>query len=152
MWNKNVRIKWEDFMGTPITSENQGSEILIQSSYAVKKMHILLPSEIKFGCYMDRKNSWVNPKAKSETLLIYNQTIFNMYELNNRKILQQLKSPENQKVDPSQIVNTLFSNYQDSLYNSIKIIRTETKMGVDRKAVDKWFLFTIQQLDLYKEY
>ena len=152
-WSLERRITWDDFMGEPIFEDGSiVTEILVQNPAYLNKPHLLLPTNIQVFCYMDRKNSWADKSKVTDELLLYNQTIFDFFELYARKLRKNL-SEIKFGVDPTQQFNNIVQANNDELMDILKQFRTESSMGQNTDVVSDWaekILRQISELNQFK--
>ena len=122
-WSFERKISWDDFKGEPIIKDgNIVSEISVLNPAFFNKPHIFLPTNIKVFCYMDRKNSWADKSKVTDQLLLYNQTIFDIYELYTRKLKKKL-SETKFGIDPSNLFAQIVQENNDELRKYSKNIK-----------------------------
>src|SRR5438876_11403809 len=87
VWSSQQKLKWDDFQGNPIHSGGQTvCEIALQNPTYLMKGNIFSKEVVIGDCYMDRKHSWADKTKVTDQLLLYNQTMFDIYELFTRKL------------------------------------------------------------------
>lgn len=88
-WNEG-RLNWQDFQER--TDETAVSELRYFLGYKTikRKYNDTIVKRIEANCYIDQTSSWVKEGFKNDTLLLYNQVIFDIVELHKRKLQKEL--------------------------------------------------------------
>src|SRR5512140_1746120 len=80
-WSDTRKLSWNDFKGTPQGSSNDYStQVSISIPSSIHKDALAAPT-LTSVCVFDKRNSWVHKNIANDTLLLYNQTIFDIYEV-----------------------------------------------------------------------
>jgi hypothetical protein len=95
-------------------------------------------SQCHAHCYVDKKNSWVDRKNAKDELLLYNQTIFDIYELYTRQLRQTFASTSFGLKDPIKIFNNAVEKNNEQLFARLRAFRTESGMGQNFETVKSW--------------
>jgi hypothetical protein len=153
-WSESIKLSWDDFQGAPILTEGSiVSELVVKNPSSIERRSLFAKTKLTAQCYFDKSASWVNRKYATDELLLYNQTIFDIYELYVRKLRQAYDSTSFSSQDPIKTYNALVDRNNQELTNRIRQLRAETKMGADYERVKLWsekILIEILSLDKYK--
>ena len=85
-WSDTRKLEWDDFKGVPQGSSNDYStEIFVSIPSSIEKEPFTSP-KLSSVCVFDKRKSWVNKNIANDTLLLYNQTIFDIHEVYARKL------------------------------------------------------------------
>lgn len=139
-WSPSRQITWSDFWGTPIkTSGGMACQIFVEAPAYFDRPSLFSKVSVVSSCYMDRKDSWVDSTKATPQLLLYAQTVFNIYELYTRKFRQQIDSTTFGVTDVNTQFNKAFQKNQDELMNTLKQFEADTRLGSDLPETQRWF-------------
>ncbi len=138
-WRSDRPLTWADFQGRPFDSSNSiACEIHLLNPSGLGRMTLYQPIEISVYAYMDRSRSWVQPEYKSANLLLYNQLLFDLYEIQTRRLRQEFKSTSFNPLNPLPRFNQIINAANKVLQNRIGQFRRETNLGQDTAALAEW--------------
>jgi hypothetical protein len=141
-WSETRKLTWDDFQGQPVVmSGNAGSpacEIVVKNPSSIERKNLFAKTKVVAECYFDKKNSWVNKAHTSDDLLLYNQTIFDIYELYTRKLRQTFETANFDFNSATKVFNETVNHNNDALFNRLREFRTETKMGTAVEKIELW--------------
>lgn len=138
-WSETRKLSWDDFQGQPILGTGAiVSEIVVKNPTNFERKGLFGKSNCQAHCYVDKKNSWVDRKNAKDELLLYNQTIFDIYELYTRQLRQTFASTSFGLKDPIKIFNHVVEKNNEQLFARLKAFRTETGMGQKFETVKSW--------------
>jgi len=117
-------------------SSPNASELNYQLSYSTTKTK--LPGNTTVFAfstrnYMNPNISWVKDSHRSEKLLRYNQALFDILELNRRRLQSTLH-----RIDNLYAAEETFRIQYEACMYEVKRFREETASGTDRSALDYW--------------
>ena len=134
-WRENRRLSWSDFRAEPQTGTRLAGEAFCRITGYWDKPYS--EASLKVFAVFDRSESWVNPDAKNDYVLLYFQVMFNLYEEYAGKLRLELTS-----ADPGKDFNSAFQAKYNSIMNSLSDEFTEfsndTRMGQDKGALVRW--------------
>ena len=153
-WSEDTPLTWDDFQGEPIGSpEKYGSEIHIYNPATIEKSNLFSPAKLTTICIFDKKHSWVNRSSVNDTLLLYNQVIFNIYELYTRKLRQKFSETDFGINDFTEKFHSMSEKNNSELSEEVDTFRKQCDMGQFAPAVLKWserIISEIHKLDEFK--
>ena len=138
-WSEELPLTWNDFQGEPIGSaEKYGSEIHIYNPATIEKANLFSPAKLTTICVFDKKHSWVNRDVVNDTLLLYNQVIFDIYELYTRKLRQTFAENDFGINDFTEKFHSMTEKNNNALTEEVDLFRKQSDMGQFAPAVYKW--------------
>jgi hypothetical protein len=146
-------ITWEDFKGVP----PRGTESISEFSYLIgyrpfeKRIDDMDVKWIEAYCYMDRFASWVKEENRNPSILLYNQTIFDIVELFTRKFQDDINKLSGSQIDISNKCNLLLRDYLSRIEAKIATMDLETVNGTNSRAVEYWNQKTQSELQLQEK-
>jgi len=145
-WNADRPLTWEDFQGRPFDATGTiACEIYLLNPSGLGRMTLYHPIEISVYTCMDRSRSWVRAEYKSADLLLYNQLLFDLYEIQTRHLRQEFKSTKFSLFNPLPRYQEISNRGNQVLEDRIVQFRRETNLGRDSAALAEW------QKDLRRE-
>ena len=150
-WNENYQLTWSDFKEEPLEFTGLGAEATCYLLANFQRATAF--SKIKFhvNAVFDRTNSWVNPKAKTESGLVYFRLMFDLYEVHARGLRKELEETRF-GLDPNPLFQEKYNDAMNSLMNEFNEFRKQTKMGTDKMALYSWKSRIAKELDDLKDY
>jgi hypothetical protein len=136
-WGENRKLAWSDFKGEPLEYTGFMGESFCMMTANFERPTIFSKTNFKVYAIFDRTKSWVSSNAKSDNCLLYFQIMFNLYELNARKLRKDL-SETKFGADPNPLFQEKYNNSMTALTNEFNEFRKETKMGQDNDALVNW--------------
>ena len=103
-------------------------------------------------CVFDKKHSWVIKKNTSAELLLYNQVIFNIYELYTRKLRKEFYSTDFGLDDYIQEFHTMTEKNNSDLKNRLEDFRRDADLGKNVAGIKFWEMTVDKELDELKEF
>jgi len=138
-WSESRRLTWDDFQGQPIPGGGSVvSEISAQNPASIQKRNVFSKTALTAECFFDKRSSWVDRARATDELLLYNQTIFDIYELYTRRLRQAYDTTSFGLKEPLKIFNELFERNNAAMSLRLKEFRTESKLGSDVEKVRSW--------------
>lgn len=152
-WSDSRKLTWEDFQGKPIGSnENYVSEIHLYNPATIEKANIFSTAKLTSICVFDKKHSWVNKKNASADLLLYNQVIFNIYELYTRKLRKEFYNTEFGLDDYIQQFHLMTEKNNSDLKDRLEDYRSDADLGKNVAGIKLWEMTIDKELEELKAY
>ncbi|MBK7500889.1 MAG: hypothetical protein IPI19_17830 [Ignavibacteriales bacterium] len=152
-WSDSRKLTWEDFQGKPIGSnENYVSEIHLYNPATIEKANIFSTAKLTSICVFDKKHSWVNKKVASADLLLYNQVIFNIYELYTRKLRKEFYNTEFGLDDYIQQFHLMTEKNNSDLKDRLEDYRSDADLGKNVAGIKLWEMTIDKELEELKAY
>jgi hypothetical protein len=147
------KITFEDFKGVPVQNSQSISEFSYVIGYQTfdKEIDNVNVKWIEAYCYMDRYSSWMKEQYKNPTLLLYNQTLFDIVELFTRKLQDEINQLKGSSTEISNQLNILLRDYGSRVKGKIGVLYSETNGGLNRTAVEYWNQKTKIELEQQKK-
>ena len=152
-WSDSRKLTWEDFQGKPIGSnENYVTEIHLYNPATIEKANIFSTAKLTSICVFDKKHSWVNKKVASADLLLYNQVIFNIYELYTRKLRKEFYNTEFGLDDYIQQFHLMTEINNSALKDRLEDYRSDADLGKNVAGIKLWEMTIDKELEELKAY
>ncbi len=152
-WSDSRKLTWEDFQGKPIGSnENYVTEIHLYNPATIEKANIFSTAKLTSICVFDKKHSWVNKKVASADLLLYNQIIFNIYELYTRKLRKEFYNTEFGLDDYIQQFHLMTEKNNSDLKDRLEDYRSDADLGKNVAGIKLWEMTIDKELEELKAY
>jgi hypothetical protein len=136
-WSEERKLKWEDFQGEPIESSVSACESFFVNPATAEKFDMFSQVELTAICLFDKKKSWVKKESADDNLLLYNQVLFDIYELHTRMLRKEFAESEfTYKLDEE--FHSLFEKNNSALMDEIQKFRRESKLGMEENVVKDW--------------
>lgn len=89
---EDKKLEWADFQGIPLQASPFHSGLSYFIGYTTKKYKVddLKIKGLVAFCYVDKNASWVKQGSQNQSLLLYNQILFDLAELYSRKLQSAL--------------------------------------------------------------
>jgi len=132
LWEQG-KLTWDDFQAEPLFSSPNDSELSYQLSYSTTRTKSADTVILKFKTknYINPKISWIKESQKSEKLLRYNQVIFNIIELNRRKLQYDLH-----RIESVYQSESVFNTHNENLNYDLRLFYEKTKSGNNLSDLD----------------
>lgn len=138
-WSEDRELTWNDFQGEQLSlSDNFGGEIHIYNPSTIEKSNMFSPVKLTTICVFDKKHSWINKKFANEDLLLYNQVIFNIYELYTRKLRETFANTNFGLNDYTDKFHKMTEEMNKELNSRIDKFRKESNMGQNKEIIIEW--------------
>jgi len=152
-WSDSRKLTWEDFQGKPIGSdENYVTEIHLYHPSTIEKANLFSTPKLTSICVFDKKHSWVNKKNASDDLLLYNQVMFNIYELYVRLLRKEFDNTDFGFDDYIQQFHTMTEKNNSDLKNRLEDFRSDADLGKNFAGIKKWEKMIDRELNELKFY
>uniref|UniRef100_UPI0032167117 hypothetical protein n=1 Tax=uncultured Draconibacterium sp. TaxID=1573823 RepID=UPI0032167117 len=123
-------------------------------AYEMKGMNLITTRNLNsyVSCYLQRDASYIDKgnAIVTKRLLRYQQLIFNLYELQARKLRQ--KFFEERKRLLTKGAGTLYNEVAADHARLVSEIEGETNHGYSSEEMEKWFKWTNQELEKLSDY
>lgn len=138
-WSAERNLRWSDFQGSPSSSnQNLPSEIFIYNPSSIEKSNILSKPSLTSLIVLDKKKSWCKKENRNDQHLLYNQVIFDLYELNRRELEMKFSQTDFSTEGYKEEFKKLTDENNKSLLIAIEQFRIESNLGDDFDAVKNW--------------
>lgn len=152
-WSDTKKLTWEDFQGIPIGSnENYATEIHLYNPATIEKANYFSTAKLTSICVFDKKHSWVNKKDASADLLLYNQVMFNIYELYTRKLRKEFYNTEFGLDDYIQQFHSMTEENNSDLKDRLEDYRRDADFGKNVAGIKIWKMKIGKELEELKAY
>ncbi len=152
-WSIDRQLTWDDFQGTPTeASGGAASEINIYNPATIERPNIFSSPKLTAICVFDKKTSWVKKNLKTNNLLLYNQVIFNIYELYTRKLRQNFIQTDFSGEGYIKKFHKLAQRMNQHIINEVQTFRVKSKYGENAEEVLKWNKHINSELEKFKDY
>lgn len=152
-WSSDRILKWSDFHGTPSSSnKNLPSEIFIYNPSTIEKSNLLSKPALTSIIVFDKKKSWCKKEYRTDQYLLFNQVIFDLYELNRRELEMKFSQTDFSTEGYKEEFRKLTDENNRSLLIAIEQFRIESNLGDDFDAVKNWnrrIRSEIQKLNMF---
>ncbi len=152
-WSETSKLTWNDFQGTPKSSDkNYVSEIRLYNPARIEKENIFSVVKLTSLCVFDKKHSWVNKKDASDNLLLYNQVMFNIYELYARKLRKEFYSTDFEVNDYKEQFQLMSEKINLDLEKRLEDYKSDADLGNNIAAIKVWGKNINKELNELKAY
>lgn len=135
LWSGTRRLSWSDFRAEPPSGTRLAGEAFCKISGYWDKPYS--DASFKVFAVFDRSESWVNPAAKNDYVLLYFQVMFNLYEEYARKLRLELPSADSGN-DIKSAFQAKYNAIMTSLSDEFTEFSNDTRMGQDKGAIIRW--------------
>ncbi len=138
-WSSNRSLSWSDFQGSlSLSNQNLPSEIIIYNPSTIEKSNVLSKPSLTSFVVMDKKKSWCKKENRNDKHLLYNQVIFDLYELNRRELEMKFSQTDFSTEGYKEEFKKLTEENNRSMLIAIEQFRIESNLGDDFDAVKNW--------------
>jgi hypothetical protein len=138
-WSADRGLSWSDFQGSSSSSnQNLPSEIFIYNPSTIEKSNLLSEPALTSLIVMDKKKSWCKKENRNDQHLLYNQVIFDIYELYRRYLIQEFNKIDFSTEGYKEEFKKLTDENNKSLLMKIDQFRVESNLGDDLDVVKSW--------------
>ena len=139
-WSATKKLAWTDFKGkTAGKTGVLGNVAMLVSA----KFHKGIKAKTSVETIFDRKVSFISEKEKTAQMLKYYQVMFDIHELQTRKLRKELKETK-LGLDPEKIFQEKYTVALKELDERVDSYQEETEEGTNAAEIEKWSK-TIQQ-------
>lgn len=141
------KLEWTDFKGIP--RRGVGSQLKYIQGYETgkQKYHDTTVVRLVAYVYMDMNASWVNPDSKTDLLLRYNQTLFDLLEIGRRSMQEGLDAARTKSG-----IDDTFKYYTQRNDILVEEFSAASEDGRDSATVEAWRTVVQEQLAVEKEH
>jgi hypothetical protein len=133
-WSESRKLEWKDFTGKAEGKEGMLSQaIMIMNAKFHKGFKATTSVEVIF----DRKSSFVSTEGKNAQQLKYFQTMFDLYEVESRKLRKEFKATKF-GLDPDKVFQEKYNAALKVLSERADQYMEETATGSEPEEVAKW--------------
>ncbi len=152
-WSESRKLIWEDFQGKQNDSQNNNiSQIRLYNPATIERATYLSNPELTVICIFDKKNSWVKKSAANDSLLLYHQVMFDIYELYNRKLKKQFNETEFSLNDYIEEFKSLTGKNNSDLEQQIEQYKIDSDHGNNYAGIKSWEMKVNRELDELKSF
>ncbi len=152
-WSESRKLTWEDFQGKQNDSQNNNiSQIRLYNPATIERATYLSNPELTVICIFDKKNSWVKKSAANDSLLLYHQVMFDIYELYNRKLKKQFNETEFSLNDYIEEFKSLTGKNNSDLEQQIEQYKIDSDHGNNYAGIKIWEMKVNRELDELKSF
>jgi hypothetical protein len=137
-WTETTKLIWSDFQGKLPKEPKTNSEIVIQLPAKFNEAKFLASASATVECCVDKKSSWVKKTQAKPQLLLYNQILFNIYEVYARKLRKTFAETDFSVENPSAIFDSIYQTRIDELAKITARFRRESGFGTKDKKIKEW--------------
>jgi len=137
-WTDTTKLSWNDFQGKPAKESKAASELVIQLPEKFQEEQFLKSASATVECYMDKKASWIKKAQAKPLLLLYNQTLFNIYELYARMLRKDFSEIDLNGENPAGAVDSIYKARTEELSKITVRYKRESTTGTKSKKVKEW--------------
>lgn len=150
-WRPSRTLSWNDFKGR---AEKFSEDDALTKSSIVVSFEFVRPGNINYEIHavFHYYGSWVKDYAKSERLLMHEQTHFNITELFARKIRKELSETEYVPGKFKTTLDAIYNKYEAEWKNYQRVYDKQTNQGINQKAQKEWDKKINDELELLKNY
>jgi hypothetical protein len=132
LWEEGP-LTWQDFQGKPFKTLDLSFDAKTYLGYKSDKVksNDTTFNILRAYAYLERNESWANPKEKNDNNLKYAQLLFNYLEIYKRKLQHKLYQVET-LYDAETSLQSINKTYEQELEE----VRNLTESGADMNAVD----------------
>jgi len=133
-WSESRQLEWKDFTGKAAGKNG----VLGQGTMVMNaKFHKGLRATTSVEAIFNRKSSFVSAEGKTVQQLKYFQTMFDIYEVESRKLRKEFKSTKF-GLDPDKVFQEKYNAALKALSERVDEYMEETATGNEPAEVEKW--------------
>lgn len=152
-WSDTRKLTWEDFQGKQNDYRNNNvSEIRLYNPATIERATYLSNAELTAICIFDKKNSWIKKSTANDSLLLYHQVMFDIYELFNRKLKKQFNETEFSLNDYIEEFKSLTGKNNSDLEQQIEQYKIDSDQGNNYAGIKIWEMKINRELDELKSF
>ncbi len=150
-WRPSRTLSWNDFKGR---AEKFSEDDALTKSSIVVSFEFARPGHINYEirAVFHYYGSWAKDYAKTERLLLHEQTHFNITELFARKIRKELSETDYVPGKFKSTLDEIYSKYETEWKAYQRVYDKQTNQGVNTKAQKEWDNKVLDELLQYKDY
>ena len=137
-WSETRRLTWNDFQKPLDAADSYTSEIFMSIPSSVEKENVFIQPRLISICVFDKKHSWANKKFVNDSLLVYNQTIFDIHEVYARKLRKTFSETDLSSTDYKEKFQSMTDKNNSELLDRVEEFRRKSNFGENKKIVIQW--------------
>ncbi len=137
-WSAARPLQPSDFRMEPQAYTGLAGESFCLLAANFAKPHAFARTNFVVTASFDRAKSWIDPKAEQGDLLRYFQVLFDLGELQARRLKQELVEHA-PKLDPTQFMQDRYNSAMNAMLEEQVRFRKESRMGMDTAVVEQWY-------------
>jgi hypothetical protein len=149
-WSESRKLEWKYFAGKADGKEGiLGQTTMMMNAEFRKGFKATTSIETLF----DRKSSFVSAEGKTPQQLKYFQTMFDLYEVESRKLRKEFKTTKF-GLDPDKVFQEKYNAALKALSERVDNYMEETAAGNEPEEVAKWsktLKAELKELDVFSE-
>lgn len=148
-WSETAKLEWKDFEGKADSKKGRLSQATIRMDARFRKG---IKATTSVQAFFHRKLSCILEEEKTPAMLKYYQTLFDLYEVQSRKLRKTLKETK-LGFDPEQAFQKKYNAALKELEERTDQYMEETENGENSAEIEKWSKTTgeeIKSLEAYK--
>lgn len=149
LWDKNVRLKWSDFVGRPDTS-SKWMAVCPASIYVKGFMDKGLPNFLVTNSFI-KNDAWTKDSL-SVVILRHEQLHFDIAEVYARKIRKAIDSLRRQKVKDIEAYSVEIKQLLKMRHETDSLYDEQTAHGVYGNKQSVWNQKILKELEALKDY
>lgn len=150
MWSEDRQLTWDDFGGK--AKKNHFASAMSDITFSVKINSEGNKLMIYVRPSFNPKGSWVKPEDKTDYLLKHEQIHFDIYEVNARKLRQELQTKKLTNTNSQSILNQLVNKYSELNVKTQDRYDEETEHSIKTDKQEKWNAKIEEELKSLEEY
>jgi hypothetical protein len=133
-WSSTKKLAWTDFKGkTAGKTGVLGNAAMMVSA----KFHKGIKTKTSVETIFDRNISFIADKDKTAQMLKYYQVMFDIHELQSRKLRKELKETK-LGLDPEKVFQEKYTAALKELEERMESYQDDTEEGTNAPEVEKW--------------
>lgn len=152
IWSEDRKLAWSDFRGAPEYGNDVISESLFKLPSRAGRENVFTQKEITAFAVFDKSKSWVKKELASDRALLFNQVMFDIYELYARRLKKEFHEAKINIEDTEKEFRRINEENNRLLKNELTKYQVITKLGDDETAIKEWSVKIKDRLNELKEY
>lgn len=132
-WSATRKLEWKDFGKPKAKTGVLGHAAMVMNA----KFHKGLKATTSVEAVFDRNSSFATDNEKTPQMLKYYQVLFDLYEVESRKLRKTLKETK-LGIDPEKVFQEKYTAAQAALDERAELYMEEAETGSNAAAIDKW--------------
>lgn len=149
-WSEERRLTWDDFQARP--KKNHFASAMSDVAFSIKVESDGKLLKVYVRPSFDPQGSWVNKDEADSFLLQHEQVHFDIYEVNARKLRQELKTKRLTPNNSENVINRLIEKYSKLNVDVQNDYDDETDHSLKKEKQIKWNEKIAEELDELKEF
>lgn len=132
-WSASRKLDWKDFAKPAGKTGVLGHAVMIMNA----KFHKGLKATTSVDAVFDRNSSFISNEEKTAQMLKYYQTMFDLYEVQSRKLRKEFKATKF-GLNPEVVFQEKYNAALKELDERIDLYMEETETGENAAELEKW--------------